>query len=237
MPQTPDAHGPSDSGEALAAIARRAAAGDHGAFETLFRRLGPAVRRMLVGRTRGNEHLADDLSQRTWAGLWQSFQTNAYDSSRSAITTYVYAIAYRTWLHSVRQSTSGLERDTVRLGETEPVHLGPDLESSSDLAGAIEAVRGALQGRENDLGDEDRDMLRAIAAGESDRAIAKRLGLAPSTVNARKQTALGKLSRILARKGFRGEDAERGTPGGKQPIDPAAAIAHPGTRPSAKDTP
>ncbi len=237
MPHTQDAHGPSDSGEALAAIARRAAAGDHAAFDTLFRRIGPAVRRMLVGRTRGNEHLADDLSQRTWAGLWQSFQTNAYDSSRSAITTYVYAIAYRTWLHSVRQSTSGIERETIRLGESDPVGLGPDLESSSDLASAIDAVRGALQGRENDLSDEDRDMLRAIAAGESDRAIAKRLGLAPSTVNARKQTAMGKLSRILARKGFRAEEAERGSPSGKQPTDPAAAIAYPGTRPSAKDTP
>jgi len=73
-------------------------------------------------------------------------------------------------------------------------------------------LRSALAGFDPDLSDDERDLLRALSSGESDRSIAKRLGLAASTVNVRKQTALSKLQRILARKGFRGESSERGSP-------------------------
>lgn len=106
------------------------------------------------------------------------------------------------------------------MDELDPVHDSAAVDAAAHLAGAIEAVRGVLSGGEAELGDEERDVLRSIAAGESDRSIAKRLGLAASTVNVRKQSALSKLRRILARKGFRGEEAERSTPGRKQPGEP-----------------
>ncbi len=171
---------------------------------------------MLLGRVGGDAHRADDLSQRTWAGLWRSLRTGNYDPSRSAITTYVYAVAYRTWLHDMRTSRAGPGIESV--GETIDMEgpgdsVAPD--AAADLAQAIDAVRSALAGAEQGLDPEERDLLRAIAAGESDRSIAKRLGLAASTVNVRKQGAMSKLRRILARKGFRADSAEREGSGGK----------------------
>jgi len=205
---------PNPSQPPLADLAKQAFAGSSAAFEALFRRLGPAVRRMLLGRVGGNQHLADDLSQRTWAGVWKSLQTGSYDPSRSAITTYVYAVAYRTWLHDLRQSKSGIEGETVPtgLGDIDRPSLAAAPDAATDLADAIDTVRSALAGFDPDLSDDERDLLRALSSGESDRSIAKRLGLAASTVNVRKQTALSKLQRILARKGFRGESSERGSP-------------------------
>lgn len=220
MQTPPTIDGASDPRGDLAPFARRAAAGDAAAFEVLFRRLGPAIRRMLLSRVRGDEHRADDLSQRTWAGLWRAFQTGNYDPSRSAITTYVYAVAYRTWLHDVRQSTSGARGAEMGLADLDPLVQTTPTDAAAHLAGAVDAVRAALAGSEVDLGDDERDVLRGIAAGESDRAIARRLGLAASTVNVRKQSALSKLRRILARKGYRGESAERDGPDGKQQNEP-----------------
>lgn len=225
MPISPSNSGGSQGDRApsdLADLARRAAKGDSVAFEALFRRLGPAVRRMLLGRVGGDEHHADDLSQRTWAGVWRSLKTGNYDPSRSAITTYIYAVGYRTWLHDQRQfkSTTGIVQSGFGSGldEVEPASANPDPDAASDLATAIDAVRAALAGSEQDLADDERDLLRAIAAGESDRSIAKRLGLAASTINVRKQTALSKLRRILARKGIRTESPERTEPNRKQPL-------------------
>lgn len=220
MPTPPQNESSPDPRGDLVPIARRAAAGDAAAFETLFRRLGPAVRRMLLSRVGGDDHRADDLSQRTWAGVWRSLQTGNYDPSRSAITTYVYAVAFRTWLHDVRQRTSGTRAAEVALDDLDPVHDSAASDAAAHLASAIEAVRGVLSGGEAELGDDERDVLRSIAAGESDRAIAKRLGLAASTVNVRKQSALSKLRRILARKGFRGEGVERESPARKEPGEP-----------------
>jgi RNA polymerase sigma factor (sigma-70 family) len=176
---------------------------------------------MLLNRVGGDSHRADDLSQRTWAGLWRSLQSGNYDPERSAISTYVYAVAYRTWLHDVRQTrTAAGVRGVDHFEDLPAVGSSPEPDAATHLSQAIDAVRSALAGREVELGDDERDLLRAIAAGESDRAIAKRLGLAASTVNVRKQSALTKLRRILARQGFRGESSERDAAVGKQPDEP-----------------
>lgn len=222
MPTPPSSSpGPSQPLDDLALLAKRASAGDSASFEALFRRLGPAVRRVLLRRVGGDEHRADDLSQRTWAGLWRSLQTGSYDPARSAITTYVYAVAYRTWLHDLRQSqTSPDRRVTAGLEDLQTAFDQPAPDAASDLSSAIDAVRSALRGSDPDLADDDRDLLRSIAAGESDRSIAKRLGLAASTINVRKQAALSKLRRILARKGFRSDSPERTDPDRKQQVVP-----------------
>ena len=51
--------------------------------------------------------------------------------------------------------------------------------------------------------------MQEAARGESDRALAKRLGVAPSTLNVRKRGALEKLRRFLASRGHRAETGER----------------------------
>jgi RNA polymerase sigma factor (sigma-70 family) len=168
---------------------------------------------MLLARVGGDQHRADDLSQRAWAGLWRSLQTGSYDPSRSAVTTYIYAIAYRTWLHDMRQRSSGSQQfQPLELDEERAGHSGDSPEAATHLAHAIDTVRAALGGSEPELSPDERDLLRAIGAGESDRTIAKRLGLAASTVNVRKQTVLAKLRRILAARGFRADSAERDAP-------------------------
>jgi FixJ family two-component response regulator len=82
------------------------------------------------------------------------------------------------------------------------------------LAELLDAVRQCLSaaGTANSLTDIERHIVQQVVQGATDRSLAAALGLAPSTVNARKQSAYAKLRRCLAAKGHRQMTRERNEP-------------------------
>ncbi|MBX3407486.1 MAG: sigma-70 family RNA polymerase sigma factor [Phycisphaeraceae bacterium] len=199
----------------LADLVARAVAGDESAFEALHRRIGPGLRRMLAQRLpNGADAEIDDLSQRVWIAIWQALRSGAYQPERAAFTTFAYAIAYRTFLYHARQNAVHRSRMAdFDFGDAAAGPQGQSPESAQHLAALLETLRGVLRGESAEpMSSDDRAMLRAIAEGESDRSLAARLALSPSTANARKQAALGKVRRLLARLGFSPDSAEREKP-------------------------
>lgn len=198
----------------LAEFARRAAAGDHASFTHIHRRLSEGLRRLNLRRCGGKADLADDLTQRAFVAAWQAIAGGRYDPSRSAVSTFIYAVAFKIWLQHLRAQGRAAGTGPLREAD-EPPGVSPDPTGAPALAEEVQAVRECLAGRLGDLTEEERSILRAVAAGESDRAMARRLGLAASTANARKNAAYVKLRRVLASLGFRGEESERQGTGGE----------------------
>lgn len=110
MPANSDA---APTGPAIAdddhALVRRAAGGDVGAFETLYRthvrRVYGAVWR-LVG---GNEARADDLVQEAFVRAWQALPAFRYES---AFSTWLHRLAVNTALMELRSRRGGEDRET-----------------------------------------------------------------------------------------------------------------------------
>lgn len=217
MQETPS----SDPAAHLRTLAEACAASrgeDRAAFDQLHQRLGPAIRsffakRMRPGRTAES---VDDLCQRVWMGLFEAFSQGRYDPSRASITTFVYAIAAKTWLRHLRKNTQKGDVFTASTGEAgvdqlEAAGLSDEPDSEVASAELLEAVRRCLRERDAPgcLTDEEHAIVVAAAAGASDRTLAERFGLAASTINAKKQSGWEKLRRYLARLGHRVESAER----------------------------
>lgn len=173
---------------------------------------------------------ADELAQQTWIVFWKALSEGRYDSSRARLSTYLYAIAANIWLRYVRTATRNLREqsldwiedaaadrgagregsDLARGGSNAPSGLpGTGSESAAHVLGEAElldVVRLVVGGDEPAAGltADEREVLRAIADGRSDRELATALGIAPSTAHVRKRTAMDKLRRFLASKGFSG---------------------------------
>lgn len=195
--------------DSLADLALLASKGDRAAFESIHRRLSPGIHRLFLERASGRMDLADDLSQRTWLASWDSLQKGRYDPARSAITTFIYAVAYKMWLQWLR-TASRPEKAVAEVFEGQtPDASSPDFEAAASEL--LTAVRRCLrdEGDGSVLTDEERGIMRATASGASDREIAKDLKVAASTLNARKQAAFEKIRRCLAGLGHRGESTER----------------------------
>jgi RNA polymerase sigma factor (sigma-70 family) len=184
--------------------------GDQTAFSQLYQRLGGGIRNLFLQRS-GRLDIAEDLSQRTWAAFWQALKQGKYDPSRAAVSTFLYAIASKIWLQHLR---------TAKRSARERAHGGDDLAPPiADIAGGnpadamrlgelLQAVRECLAGA-GDLTEEERFLVRSVSGGETDRALAKRLGISPSTANARKRAAFEKVRRYLATRGHRSDFSER----------------------------
>ena len=220
---------PPDHPDRLAELARAAAGGDDRAFTELHGRFGPGLRRMFLTRSAGGggkggpvgrEDLADDLSQRAWTLAWRAVTQGKYDPDRAAFSTFLYAVANNVWLQHLREAG---RRSVVGVGLEEssaPVEAGADQLEDMALAQHLEVIRAALKDPGSGaaapgsggagLTDQERDILRGSGAGESDRDLARRLSLAPSTINEKKQAALRKLRRFMATHGLLGTREEDG---------------------------
>lgn len=193
-------------------LCQAAAAGDQAAFARLHDRLAGGVRQFLRKRIPSNEHLVEDLTQQTWMGLWNALQAGRYDPQRAAVSTYLYAVAYKTWLRHVRDGDAASD-DLDRFAES--ILGAGDPADELRAAELIEAVRGCLRHRDapTALTDEERAIVQSGAEGLSEREIASRLGIAPSTVNVRKHLAMNKLRDCMARKGHRVDPEQFGGSG------------------------
>ncbi len=186
------------------AIAVAVAAGSRSAFEQLHARLSPAIRATLLRRCGGRQHVAEDLLQQTWTLVWQSVSQRRYDPHRAAISTFVYAVANNVWLQYAR----GNMREELR---PMPMSAGADLERALELAELLDELRAYLREPEarGGLSDLDREIVVESARGVTERELAGRLGLAPSTVNSRKQATYAKIREALERRGFTRELVEQ----------------------------
>lgn len=200
------------------ALALRVLDGDELAFEQLHRRLGGGLRRFFQRRVRGQPDLVEELSQTTWVEVWRALHAGRYDPGRARISTFIYAVGYKMLLRHFRAAQRGpggaqsvMDRDFV---PTATAAAPDDLLHSCEL---IDAVRDCLRetGTRHGLTDEERVIVAGVVSGDSERALAERLGIAPSTVNARKRSAFEKLRACLVRKGFAREFAEREGPVGE----------------------
>lgn len=189
-------------------LASAAARGDRDAVGALHARFDPGLRRLFLARTGGRDDLADDLCQRAWAACWKAVAAGKYEAARAAFSTYLYAIASRVWLEHLRRS--GRAAPTSEITELEADLLTPDPAAEARFSEVLDAVRRCLRGGEADgLSEDDRWILREVGAGASDRDLARRLGVAPSTMNARKRLALNRLRRYLAARGHRADSPEQ----------------------------
>jgi RNA polymerase sigma factor (sigma-70 family) len=190
----------------IAGLAALASSGDEGAFEELARRLRPAIVRLYMERG-AQPALAEDLSQRAALGLWQALTKGRYDPARAAITTFAFAVAIKVWLQHLRANgrlDAAMDRYTklVARGRT-----GADQPNDGEHAALLQTVREALldgsdAGMRAGLTSDERWLLRSWAGGQSDRDLAKALGIAPSNVNVRKQRAYAKLRQFLITLGW-----------------------------------
>jgi RNA polymerase sigma factor (sigma-70 family) len=199
------------SDRSLADLCAAAVGGDRAAFDALHRRLGGGVRKLFLDRSAGRADLSEELCQRTWVGVWQSLSAGKYDPTRAAISTFVYAVAFKVWLQHLR----GLRRVTGPADAIE-ASLGTGGDPAEALHGAelIQTVRDCLStpASQGGLTEDERWLVQAAGSGVSDRDIARRLGISPSTANARKRAALEKVRRFLAQRGYRPETVERTAP-------------------------
>jgi RNA polymerase sigma factor (sigma-70 family) len=201
---------PDERSRTLADLAAAATRGDARSFELLHKRVGAGVRRMLLKRSNGREDLVDDLAQRTWQSVYLALRDGRYDPARAAITTFVYAVANNAWLSHLRSfarergytgagpgvTAAGAVSESAAVDPSRPEH-------AASLAELVQAVRDCL-GEHSPAGltEQERLVVRAIGAGETDRGLARRLGLSSSTVNVRKHAAYDKIRAYLASRGL-----------------------------------
>lgn len=185
----------------LSAAARR---GDENAYHAIHARLDAGLRRFLMKRTRDDAELAEELAQRSWVALWEALRDGRYDPERSALTTFLYGVGYKQYLQHLRRTRGALR--LVNDLDAQAEELFAQSDDPAEFVRACElldAVRDCLRegGGAADLSPDERQILAAVAAGQSERQLAAKLGVAPSTINSRKQLAFQKLHVFLQRLG------------------------------------
>lgn len=179
---------PEHTAPTLQELALRALGGDRLAFDHAVHRLSPGLARFVGKRTNDDANLTQELCQQAWAEIWAAIVQRRYDPAKAALSTFAYAVAHKVWLRHLRHAGRAVPPEWAALDDAD----GPAVEAL-DQASQIDRVRAFLSGRAGDLTDDERWILRSAAAGVSDRELASRLGIAPSSANARKQAALAKL--------------------------------------------
>lgn len=198
--------------QTLRTLAHACAKGDRFAFERLHDRFSRGILAFFAKRGASAAD-APDLAQKVWTGVWAACEAGRFDPERASISTFIYAVASKCWLQYLR---AGGVCSSDNSGGDEAIEsiVDADLEPMAGLAAAaerLEALRGYLRqrGRDESLTDQEHQILILAASGGSDREVAEKLSLAPSTVNAKKQAGMGKVRRFLARLGYRSEVGER----------------------------
>lgn len=197
----------------LAQLTTRACEGDEQAFEELHRRLAGGLRRFLARRVGGSVQVLDELSQTAWVEVWRAMRDGRYDPERGRISTFLYAVGYKMVLRHFRDLQRNRETPEPMDGEGRaPSGVVERPDELLAWCESIDALRDCLHDdtTPHKLTDEERAVVAGVVAGETERALSNRLGIAASTVNARKKSAFEKLRKGLAAKGFERDVSERG---------------------------
>jgi len=192
MPRPRSQSEPDHTAPTLQELALRALGGDRLAFDHAVHRLAPGLARFIGKRTNDDAHLTQELCQQAWTEIWAAMAQGRYDPAKAALSTFAYAVAHKVWLRHLRHSGRAPSPEWAAFDDADgPAH------EAIDQASQIDRVRAFLSGRAGNLTDDERWILRSAAAGVSDRELASRLDIAPSSANARKQAALAKLRAYL----------------------------------------
>jgi len=168
-------------------LLHRVAHGDIGAFESLFRRYRPRLRRYLDTRTRRPE-LVDEIVNDTMLVVWR--RAGSFDL-RSCVSTWIIGIAHRVGLKAAGAARPPPEEDAGERAappEDVPEHRAAQRELRSNLADALRS-----------LSPDQRVVIElAYFEGLSCREIAGMVGCPTDTVKTRMFHARRRLRVLLA---------------------------------------
>ncbi len=189
----------------------------------LHTRLTPGLRRHFERRLSGTQgaavpgtgELADELVQRTWILLWDSVVKGKYDPAKSRLTTFLYAASSLIWVRFLGERKDRAQLDEKYHAIQAPGEASEDPGTAADLAAILDELRRVLSGEvgEGTISPQDRETLRALAQGRTDRELAMDQKVSPSTAHARKKTALDRVRAFLQGRGFADENDR--APGGQ----------------------
>ena len=164
----------------------RIAEGDVAAFNALFCRYGPRLRRFL-GRLTRRHHLIDEVVNDTMLAIW--LKAGTFDM-RSKVSTWILGIALRRGLKAVAHSSRSTAFD---LDETQASSPGPEEHASR------KELRARLDRALNALSPEQRAVVElTYFEGHSYREIALIVGCPADTVKTRMFHARRRLKALLA---------------------------------------
>ncbi len=185
----------------------RMMAGDHTAITQVHNRLSAGLvthflRRLSAGEF-ADRQTAEELAQRTWIEFWKALQGGTYDPARSRPSTFLYAIAGNIWLRHRREQG---RKKPARLGDAAEWALelaAEEFHDASSLADTLDLIRGVIDGDDssNPFSTDERQMLRWIAQGHTERDIAGFLALSASTTHERKRSLLSRFNAFLVGRG------------------------------------
>ncbi len=165
------------------------------AFIAAHQRLHAWTLRLFMQRTGSRRAVAEDLAQRTWHAAWKAVSSGVYDPSRASMTTFIHGVA-----HTIARGAATEFARAANRKPPEPVAIeSADLSVLVEEAEMVDRVRAALRGEAPGAGltPDEIGVLQLVSRGVGDRELAKQLGVAPSTANARKRSAMQKLAGYL----------------------------------------
>lgn len=175
------------------ALIRQVAGGDMTAFETLFRRYYPRLRRFLEQMTR-RPHLVDEILNDTMLVVWRKAHTF---NLRSKLSTWIIGIALRRSLKALEHVDDAIDFDPDAVAS--PAESGPEGNLQR------QELRTRLNQALMSLPPEQRSVIRlTYYEGCTYREIAAIVGCPIDTVKTRMFHARRRLKSLLA---DRGEEA------------------------------
>ena len=161
--------------------------GDRDALETAFTDFGGAVK-SIAQRVLRDEALAEDVTQDTFVGLWES--PGRYNPDRGSLRTYLLTIAHRRAVDVVRSEVARTRRE---LKPPDPDYTDVEEEVwSRDLSASVRAALDELKEGEREA------IALAYFGGMSYVEVANKLGQPEGTVKSRIRSGMRKLSGRLA---------------------------------------
>lgn len=174
-------------------------------FEEHYRRFSGGLARFVAQHV---PERAEELASEAWVETWRALESGRYDPSRGAFSTFLYAITWKVLLRH-RRSTQGrsIRRGSEELlaSAAEQLSTGDDPVDAIELAQRLTDLRTCLEVRPiGALTEEERHVIRSLYFdGSTERDLAARCSVSPSTMHDRKVRALEALARCLNRKGHR----------------------------------
>jgi len=166
-------------------LIQRAAGGDQGAFEDLYRRYARPVFGLALRRL-GDRGRAEDAVQETFASIWRS--AASYRPERGPGAPWLYAVARNAIVDRAR-ARSETPGDVPDEAANEPGP--PDRAEQSWVAWRVHRALEELPEREREV------IALAYWSGLSQSEVAEFLGVPLGTVKTRTRSALARLANLL----------------------------------------
>jgi RNA polymerase sigma-70 factor, ECF subfamily len=166
-------------------LIQRAASGDRGAFEALYRRYARSVFGLALRRL-GDRGRAEDAVQETFASIWRS--AGSYRPERGPGAPWLYAVARNAIVDRARARTE----TPADIPEEASADAGPS--ERAEQGWVAWRIHRALE----ELPEREREVITlAYWSGLSQSEVAEFLGLPLGTVKTRTRAALAHLADLL----------------------------------------